>query len=51
MKKIYLAGPICGLTYDGAQEWRDTFRKEIDPRIEAFSPLRGKEYLGYAWTS
>ena len=45
MRKVYLAGPICGLTYDGAQEWRDIFRKEVDPRIEAFSPLRGKEYL------
>lgn len=45
MKKVYLAGPISGLTYDGAQEWRDVFRKEIDSRIEAFSPLRGKEYL------
>lgn len=45
MKKIYLAGPISGLTYDGAQEWRDIFRKEVDPRIEAFSPLRGKDYL------
>jgi nucleoside 2-deoxyribosyltransferase len=45
MKKIYLAGPISGLTYDGAQEWRDEFRRRIDPRIEAFSPLRGKEYL------
>jgi nucleoside 2-deoxyribosyltransferase len=45
MKKIYLAGPISGLTYDGAQEWRDEFRNNIDPRIEAFSPLRGNEYL------
>ncbi len=45
MKKIYLAGPISGLTYDGAQEWRDEFRNSIDPRIEAYSPLRGKEYL------
>jgi len=45
MKKIYLAGPISGLTYDGAQEWRDEFRRRIDPRIDAFSPLRGKEYL------
>ncbi len=45
MKKVYLAGPISGLTYEGAQEWRDEFRNTIDPRIEAFSPLRGKEYL------
>ena len=45
MKKIYLAGPICGLTYEGAQEWRNEFMLHIDPRIETFSPLRGKEYL------
>jgi nucleoside 2-deoxyribosyltransferase len=45
MKKIYLAGPISGLTYEGSEEWRDEFRRKIDPRIEAFSPLRGKEYL------
>ena len=45
MKKIYLAGPISGLTFDGALEWRDEFRRRIDPRIDAFSPLRGKVYL------
>jgi nucleoside 2-deoxyribosyltransferase len=43
--KVYLAGPISGLTYDGAQSWRDTFREKIDPRIQCYSPLRGKEYL------
>lgn len=43
--KVYLAGPISGLTYDGAQEWRDYFRTSIDPRIQCYSPLRGKEYL------
>ena len=45
MPKIYLAGPICGLTYEGAQNWRDYFSGKIDPRIDCFSPLRGKEYL------
>jgi nucleoside 2-deoxyribosyltransferase len=45
VKKIYLAGPISGLSYEGAEEWRDEFRRKIDPSIEAFSPLRGKEYL------
>lgn len=45
MKKIYLAGPISGLTYDGAQDWRIEFTNKIDPRIGCFSPLRGKEYL------
>jgi nucleoside 2-deoxyribosyltransferase len=44
-KKIYLAGPICGLTYDGAQEWRIEFAEKIDPEIACYSPLRGKDYL------
>lgn len=43
--KIYLAGPISGLTYDGAQDWRTYFTNKIDQRIECFSPLRGKDYL------
>jgi nucleoside 2-deoxyribosyltransferase len=45
MFKVYLAGPISGLTYAGAQEWRDEFTRRIDPRIKAYSPLRGKDYL------
>ena len=45
LKKIYLAGPISGLTYEGAQDWRDYFTNTIDPQIACFSPLRGKEYL------
>jgi nucleoside 2-deoxyribosyltransferase len=45
VKKIYLAGPISGLTYDGAQDWRNKFSAAIDDRIECFSPLRGKDYL------
>src|SRR5579863_980002 len=45
MKKIYLAGPISGLTSEGAQDWRGYFMNAIDPRIECYSPLRGKDYL------
>lgn len=45
MKKIYLAGPINGLTFDGAQGWRTYFTDKIDQQIACFSPLRGKEYL------
>ena len=44
-KKVYLAGPISGLTYDGAQEWRLDFKNRVKPGIDAYSPLRGKEYL------
>jgi len=43
---VYLAGPISGLNYSGATEWRF---KAIDVLaehgIKGFSPLRAKEYL------
>ena len=42
----YLAGPISGLTYDGAQSWRDVAKAELEKiSIKALSPLRAKEYL------
>ena len=43
--KVYLAGPISGLTFAGAQEWRNEFTRRVDRRIKAYSPLRGKDYL------
>lgn len=43
--KVYLAGPITGLTYDGSQGWRDQFTRSVSAEIECYSPLRGKEYL------
>ena len=45
MKKIYLAGPISGLTFEGAQDWRTYFSNKINPEIQCLSPLRGKDYL------
>lgn len=43
---VYLAGPITGLTYDDGQDWRDFAKSELSVwGIDAFSPLRGKEYL------
>jgi len=45
-KKVYLAGPISGLTYDQGQDWRDYATSLLAARgIEAFSPLRAKGYL------
>lgn len=44
-KKIYLAGPITGLTWDQTEGWRDRFiasLKDTAPNVEAFSPLRDK---------
>lgn len=44
--KVYLAGPIAGLTYDGAQEWRHVAQKELARSgIDGYSPLRCKQYL------
>jgi len=48
---IYLAGPITGLSWKAATEWRknliEKFKDASTGRINyiALSPLRGKEYL------
>jgi nucleoside 2-deoxyribosyltransferase len=46
--RVYLAGPITGLSYDDAVDWRKkakSYLKEFN--INAFSPLRGKEFLSH----
>lgn len=46
MFTVYLAGPITGLTFDDAADWRDYAKIELAKfSIKAFSPLRAKEYL------
>lgn len=43
---VYLAGPITGLTYDEGSEWRaDAIEDFNDAGIDAYSPLRAKQYL------
>jgi hypothetical protein len=43
---VYGAGPISGLTYDGAQSWRDYAKEELRKRgVKLVSPLRAKDYL------
>lgn len=44
MKRVYLAGPISGLTYEEAIERRKLAVKLLAP-IHAISPMRGKEEL------
>ena len=43
--RIYLAGPMSGITVEEAQEWRDYVANELsigsDNAIRCFSPLRG----------
>jgi nucleoside 2-deoxyribosyltransferase len=45
-KTVYLAGPISGLKYDGATEWRIGFAGALaEVGIKGLSPMRAKEYL------
>jgi nucleoside 2-deoxyribosyltransferase len=44
--KVYLAGPISGLTYDNAQDWREHAAQELmTAGCEVYDPLRGKAVL------
>lgn len=43
---VYLAGPIRGLNYTGATDWRDHASAVLkDCGIQPFSPMRSKAYL------
>lgn len=43
---VYLAGPISGLNYAGATDWRQYAIKQLaESGIRGLSPMRGKEYL------
>lgn len=45
-KACYLAGPINGLSFRGATDWRVKAEKEMAAvGIRGYSPMRGKEYL------
>lgn len=49
-KTVYLAGPISGLDYDGATEWRERAAAELAlAGIKGLSPMRAKEYLRGAY--
>jgi len=50
VKKVYLAGPITGLSFNESEGWRDEFkelvkRSPVLTRVDLFSPLRAKHYL------
>lgn len=43
---VYLAGPITGLGYDDATDWREIAKDWFQHHgIHGLSPLRGKDYL------
>lgn len=52
MKRVYLAGPIAGLTYEqAAMGWRKQVHDELEPfDIECYSPMRGKGFLKWHGT-
>lgn len=46
MRTVYLAGPITGLTFDNATDWRMQAQGFLASRgIQGVSPMRAKEYL------
>lgn len=45
MKRVYLAGPITGCSFEGANDWRVEVSKRLASGIEAYSPIRGKTFL------
>ena len=46
MNKVYLAGPITGISWGEATDWRDGVATELAKHdLQGFSPLRGKDYL------
>lgn len=45
-KIVYLAGPITGLNYEGATDWRDYAKKRLaEFGITGVSPMRAKGFL------
>lgn len=43
---VYLAGPITGLSYGAAVDWREGVEARLNSeRVECLSPMRGKYHL------
>lgn len=46
MRSVYLSGPITGLTFDGATDWRQYAITDLaHDGIKGVSPMRAKDYL------
>ena len=48
IKKVYLAGPITGKSWEQSESWRDRFKQALAdtaPHIHGYSPLREKGFL------
>jgi hypothetical protein len=44
-KALFLAGPLTGISYGDALEWRTYVERRLPPDVIAYSALRGKEYV------
>ena len=44
-KTIFLAGPLTGVSYKDAPEWRKYVESKLPDDVIAFSALRGKTYV------
>lgn len=46
MPRVYLAGPIDGMHYKDANNWREYVERQLNiSGIESLTPMRGKEHL------
>jgi len=45
MFKVFLSGPISGLSFNEAVAWRDFAVEQLAPEINAYSPLRQANFL------
>jgi nucleoside 2-deoxyribosyltransferase len=43
--RVYLAGPIKGLSFGDATDWRGAVARWLAPEIAAYSPMRSKDHL------
>lgn len=44
-KALFLAGPLTGISYGDALDWRTYVESRLPPDVVAYSALRGKEYV------
>lgn len=45
LPSLYLSGPITGLSFDGATDWRHWVSAHLAGQVKCWSPMRGKDYL------
>lgn len=46
-QRVYLAGPISGLSYGDCTDWREYVSRCLFKDMDCLSPMRAKEYLSH----